>query len=97
MLRSIETRRTDDIESDCALARFGVTNDLGASRKIVVVRVFRRSRIRSEAEGDRMPHYRAKRTAGLADANNAHSEVMMIVEGNLGWPEDGSPAPEGLP
>ena len=41
MLRSIETRRTDDIESDCALARFGVMNDLGASGKIVVVRVFR--------------------------------------------------------
>jgi hypothetical protein len=23
--------------------------------------------------------------------------VMMIVEGNLGWPEDGGPASMGLP
>ena len=50
-------------------------SSLGAGGTMGVVRVFRRRRTRraSEAEGDRMPLYRAKRTAGPAAADKARS------------------------
>jgi hypothetical protein len=39
----------------------------------------------------------AARSSPYRVANYPHRGVMMIVEGDLGWPEDGSPASMGLP